>query len=106
MKAASTISAKPRMVKPKAPIAKPQSRTDWARLRDRASAATPTDEHPDIAVNRIVSGVVRRGLQPVAAKAAISLRVDQDVSDWFKAQGDGYQTRINSVLRAFRDAST
>ena len=24
---------------------------------------------------------------------------------WFKAQGDGYQTRINAVLRAFRDAS-
>jgi uncharacterized protein (DUF4415 family) len=60
----------------------------------------------DIVVKRIVRGVVRRGLRPVAAKAAISLRVDQDVLDWFKAQGDGYQTRINSVLRAFRDAST
>jgi uncharacterized protein (DUF4415 family) len=83
------------MVTPTPSIAKPQSKTDWARLRDRSSA-----------VKRIVRGVVRRGLQPVAAKAAISLRVDQDVLDWFKAQGDGYQTRINSVLRAFRDAST
>jgi len=27
------------------------------------------------------------------------------VLEWFKAQGDGYQTRINAVLRAFRDAS-
>jgi uncharacterized protein (DUF4415 family) len=52
-----------------------------------------------------VRGVVRRGLQPVPAKASISLRVDQDVLDWFKAQGPGYQTRMNSVLRAFRDAS-
>ncbi|MDQ3261672.1 MAG: BrnA antitoxin family protein [Pseudomonadota bacterium] len=25
--------------------------------------------------------------------------------EWFKAQGPGYQTRINTVLRAFRDAS-
>jgi len=25
--------------------------------------------------------------------------------EWFKAQGAGYQTRINTVLRAFRDAS-
>jgi len=33
------------------------------------------------------------------------LRVDEDVIEWFKAQGAGYQTRINSVLRAFRDAS-
>jgi uncharacterized protein (DUF4415 family) len=26
--------------------------------------------------------------------------------DWFKAQGPGYQTRINAVLKAFRDASS
>jgi uncharacterized protein (DUF4415 family) len=106
MKSASSLSAKPRVTKPTSSIEKPQSKTEWARLRDRSSTATPTDEHPDIAVKRIVRGVVRRGLQPVAAQAAISLRVDQDVLDWFKAQGDGYQTRINSVLRAFRDAST
>jgi uncharacterized protein (DUF4415 family) len=105
MKSASSLSAKRRVAKPTPSILKPQSKTDWARLRDRSIVATPTDEHPDIAVKRIVRGVVRRGLQPVAAKAAISLRVDQDVLDWFKAQGDGYQTRINSVLRAFRDAS-
>jgi uncharacterized protein (DUF4415 family) len=49
--------------------------------------------------------VVRRGLQPLPAKTLISLRVDEDVLEWFKAQGPGYQTRINSVLRAFRDAS-
>jgi uncharacterized protein (DUF4415 family) len=50
-------------------------------------------------------GVVRRGLKPQTPKAAISLRVEQDVLEWFKAQGPGYQTRINAVLRAFRDAS-
>lgn len=49
---------------------------------------------------------MRRGLQPLAPKELISLRIDQDVIEWFKAQGPGYQTRINSVLRAFRDAST
>lgn len=58
-----------------------------------------------MAMKRIVRGVVRRGLQPVATKAAISMRVDQDVLDWFKAQGDGYHSWMNSVLRAFRDAS-
>jgi uncharacterized protein (DUF4415 family) len=50
--------------------------------------------------------VVRRGLQPVPSKSLISLRIDQDVIEWFKGQGPGYQTRINAVLRAFRDAST
>ena len=50
-------------------------------------------------------GIARVGLKPVPAKTSISLRVDSDVLDWFKAQGSGYQTRINAVLRAFRDAS-
>ena len=62
-------------------------------------------EHPEADMRHIVRGVVRRGLKPVPRKTAISLRVEQDVLDWFKAQGPGYQTRINAVLSAFRDAS-
>jgi uncharacterized protein (DUF4415 family) len=38
-------------------------------------------------------------------KVLICLRLDRDVLDWFKSKGPGYQTRINTVLRAFRDAS-
>ena len=82
-----------------------KSQTDWARLKATGSAAKPTPEHPEASVAHIVRGVVRRGLQPLPSKASISLRVDQDVLEWFKAQGPGYQTRINTVLRAFRDAS-
>jgi uncharacterized protein (DUF4415 family) len=81
------------------------SKTDWARLRSVTPAAAPTREHPEAELGHIVRGMVRRGLQPLPAKASISLRVDQDVLEWFKAQGPGYQTRINTVLRAFRDAS-
>ncbi|WP_235031202.1 BrnA antitoxin family protein [Geminicoccus flavidas] len=32
-------------------------------------------------------------------KQAISLRVDVDVLEWFKAGGPGYQTRMLRVLR-------
>jgi uncharacterized protein (DUF4415 family) len=39
-------------------------------------------------------------VEPVA-KQPISLRVDEDVLDWFKAQGPRYQSRMNSVLRSF-----
>ena len=62
-------------------------------------------EHPEADVRHIVRGIVRQGLKPVSSKTSISLRVDADVLDWFKAQGRGYQTRINAVLRAFKDAS-
>ena len=37
-------------------------------------------------------------------KTAISIRLDQDMLDWFKAQGRGYQGRINAVLRAYYEA--
>jgi len=36
-----------------------------------------------------------------ASKKAVSLRVDEDVLDWFKAQGKGHLSRMNAVLRAF-----
>lgn len=38
-------------------------------------------------------------------KILISLRIDRDVLEWLRERGRGYQTRINTVLRAFRDAS-
>jgi uncharacterized protein (DUF4415 family) len=34
-------------------------------------------------------------------KQAVNMRLDADVLAWFRACGPGYQTRINSVLRAF-----
>ena len=82
-----------------------KSKTDWVRLADPSKAGTPTAEHPEANVKHIVRGIVRKGLQPAPSKSLVSLRVDQDVLEWFKSQGAGYQTRINAVLRAFRDAS-
>ena len=58
-------------------------------------------EHPEADPRYIVRGVVRRGLRPPPPKVAISLRIDEDVLAWFKAQGPGYQTRINLVLYAY-----
>jgi uncharacterized protein (DUF4415 family) len=62
-------------------------------------------EHPEAKFKHIVRGIVRRGLKPVPSKASVSLRIDADVLEWFKEQGPGYQTRMNAVLRAFKDAS-
>jgi len=77
--------------------------TDWARVDAMTDAdITLTDEHPELSARHMLRGVVRVGLKPVPPKVAISLRIDADVLEWFKAQGPGYQTRINLVLRAFR----
>ena len=37
-------------------------------------------------------------------KTSIHLRVDNDVFDWFKKQGEGHLTRMNAVLRSYVEA--
>lgn len=37
-------------------------------------------------------------------KKSIALRLDTDVLEWMKAQGKGYQSRINAILRAYYEA--
>ena len=49
--------------------------------------------------------VVKRGLKQKENKAQLTIRVDRDVLAWFKSQGRGYQTRINSLLRAYMEAN-
>lgn len=90
----------------KKPSSSKTSKTDWARVRSlKDKDIKLSSEHPEAKVKHIVRGIVRRGLRPVPAKASIALRVDADVLEWFKSQGPGYQTRINAVLRAFKEAS-
>ena len=38
------------------------------------------------------------------AKKQITIRFDQDILDWFKAEGKGYQSKMNAVLRAYVEA--
>jgi uncharacterized protein (DUF4415 family) len=41
--------------------------------------------------------VVGRFYRPI--KKPVTIRLDADVLHWLKGQGNGYQTRINSILR-------
>jgi len=42
--------------------------------------------------------VVGKYYRPI--KKSLTIRLDVDVLAWLKAQGSGYQTRINQILRA------
>jgi uncharacterized protein (DUF4415 family) len=61
-------------------------------------------DNPELTPEMFARAVVRRGLKPVIRKSQITLRIDGDVLDWFKKQGRGYQTMINSLLRAYMEA--
>jgi uncharacterized protein (DUF4415 family) len=80
-----------------------RSLTDWARL-DALDENIDMSDIPEITPEMFAKAVVRRGLKPVTKKAQVTLRVDNDVLTWFKTQGRGYQTRINTLLRAYMDA--
>ena len=60
-------------------------------------------EIPEITLEMCARGIVRRGLKPIPPKKQLTLRMDSDVIEWFKKQGRGYQTKINSLLRAYME---
>ena len=42
---------------------------------------------------------------PEERKEQIALRLDAEVLAWYRAMGSGWQTRMNAVLKAFKDAT-
>lgn len=81
-----------------------KSQTDWKRLKAMKDNDINLSDSPELSPEMFARALVRRGLKPVARKAQITLRLDQDVLDWFRKQGKGYQTQINSLLRAYMEA--
>ncbi|HXU30035.1 MAG TPA: BrnA antitoxin family protein [Thermoanaerobaculia bacterium] len=80
------------------------SGTDFARLDAMTDEEIDTSDIPELTPEMFARGIVRRGLEPVAPKAQLTIRVDREVLEWFRQQGSGYQTRINALMRAYMDA--
>jgi uncharacterized protein (DUF4415 family) len=80
-----------------------KGKTDWARV----DALTDKDiedavrNDPDAAPLDIDWSKATLVIPP--KKNAISIRVDEDVLDYFKKEGAGYQRRMNSVLRSYME---
>lgn len=84
----------------------PTVRTDLDRLRRMRDEEIALDaEHPESTPESFARGVRRVGLKPVPPKVLLSLRIDAEVVEWFRAQGPGYQSRMNALLRAYMEAS-
>ena len=82
--------------------ARGESRTDLARLRAKSAEDVEREiaSDPDFKDESGDWLAQAKAVMPTPKKL-LSLRIDNDVLDWFKRQGPGYQTRINAVLRAF-----
>jgi uncharacterized protein (DUF4415 family) len=81
-----------------------ESQTGWNRIEvmteEEITAAIASD--PDSAIppedwEDTIMGI----LDTVEPKKHVNFRLDMDAGRWFKAQGRGYQTKMNAVLRAY-----
>jgi uncharacterized protein (DUF4415 family) len=82
-----------------------KGKTNWERLRNMPEAEIRfTRDAPRTRPQDWANAIAHRGLPLPSRKKQIALRVDEDVLEWFKAQGAGYQTRMNAVLREYRNA--
>ena len=85
---------------PNGKLERRKSQTDWARLdaltdaEIEASIANDPDWSDDWNWSEAVLVIPPK-------KKAISIRVDEDVLDYFKKEGAGYQRRMNAVLRSY-----
>jgi uncharacterized protein (DUF4415 family) len=82
-----------------------KSLTDWERIDLLKDDDIDLSDIPELTPEMFARAVVKRGLKITPNKAQLTIRVDQDVLAWFKSQGRGYQTRINSLLRAYMEAN-
>ena len=85
-----------------------RDRADWERFRRKTDKEIRVDiaADPDAAPELDAQWFAKAVLISPETKELISMRIDQDVLAWFKAQGKGYQTRMNAVLRAYVKAQT
>jgi uncharacterized protein (DUF4415 family) len=91
-----------------------KSRTDWDRVRKAADSDEaipydpedgPYDPNDEAATERYWNEATvryrgQRGPQKTRTKEMISIRLSREVLDYFRATGEGWQGRIDEILKA------
>ncbi len=83
----------------------PVSKTDWTRVDNMKDEDIQFDEDsPQTKPEDWVKAIVHTRVKLPQRKTQIALRLDNEVLNWFKQQGSGYQTRINAILKEYKEA--
>ncbi len=82
-----------------------ESRTDWARIK----AMTEAELEQAIASDPDWADIPENWYEQAEAvmpkpKVPVSIRLDADVIEYFRGTGRGWQTRVNAILRAYKEA--
>ena len=77
---------------------KKTSGTDWDRLNTMSDENIDTSDIPELDDEFFQQAELH-----LPVKKPVTIRLDADVLEWFKGQGQGYQTRINNLLRKYME---
>jgi uncharacterized protein (DUF4415 family) len=72
-------------------------RKQLAALDQLPDSEIDTSDIPE----RTAHGIRYKGLFYRPQKKSVTIRLDTDLLAWFRAQGRGYQSKINRVLREY-----
>jgi uncharacterized protein (DUF4415 family) len=76
------------------------SETDWARIDAMTDEMIDTSEIPSLADEFFTKATLRMPRPSVT----VTIHVEPEVLEWFKAQGDDYDRRMNAALRIYVEA--
>jgi uncharacterized protein (DUF4415 family) len=76
------------------------SETDWARVDAMTDEEIDTSDIPPLTEDFFKRAKVRMPKR----KVAVTVQIDPDVLDWFRAQGEDYEQRMNAALRIYAEA--
>jgi uncharacterized protein (DUF4415 family) len=80
-----------------APRPTPERLAELARLEAMPDERINTEEMPELTAAELADMERGRFYRPV--KQQVTARLDADVLAWLKAGGQGYQSRMNAILR-------
>lgn len=76
------------------------SETNWARVSEMKDEEIDTSDIPPLDEAFFDSARLRMPDK----KVSVTLHVDADVLEWFKAQGEDFRNRINAALKIYAEA--
>ncbi|WP_251980644.1 BrnA antitoxin family protein [Salinibacter ruber] len=80
-----------------------ESQTDWDALEEKTDEEIREAVESDPDAHFLDEEWFENAelVNPSAEKERISIRLDEDILEFFRAGGKGYQSRINKVLREY-----
>lgn len=81
-------------------LARGESQTDWEYVKslidEQLEASIDFEDEGEFDWSTAMPGIPQ-----LTPKQQLTVRFDKDIIEWFKEQGNGYQTKMNAVLRSF-----